>query len=120
MPGSTGYASRSRVSLAALCPGELPEKRGGDDAETRVLAGLAAVVVLLPLAARPADTPRSAPIGLDDLAGSVSCRTRSARRRALVVYTVDTVDVEKDKRDTDVWMTPGRAAARAPHLEQGR
>ena len=69
-----------------------------------------AVAIAMALAAWPATTGvvaqiQKRPINLDDLA---KLRTvgdpRVSPDGTWVAYTVGTVDVEKDKRDTDLWM----------------
>jgi dipeptidyl aminopeptidase/acylaminoacyl peptidase len=69
------------------------------------LVGLIVLARLLHLA-RAQAVSQKRPLGLDDLA-----RVRSVNDPQLspdgkwVAYTVGTIDVDKDKRDTDVWMT---------------
>jgi len=68
-------------------------------------ARLAVAVVVL-LSAAPLAQTSKRPIALDDLA---KLRTvgdpQVSPDGKWVAYTVETVDVEKDKRDTDLWMT---------------
>src|SRR6266508_4415793 len=69
-----------------------------------------AVAIAIALAAWPATTGvvaqiQKRPINLDDLAKLKTVGDpRVSPDGTWVAYTVGTVDVEKDKRDTDLWM----------------
>ncbi len=67
------------------------------------LAALVATIVLSPGSASPQGTKRA--IGLDDLAAIRSVGDPQVSPEGKwVVYTVGTVDAEKDRRDTDLYM----------------
>jgi dipeptidyl aminopeptidase/acylaminoacyl peptidase len=72
----------------------------------RSLAAWIAFIIILSLAAGPAAAQTSKrPIGLDDLAKLKSVGDPQVSPDGKwVAYTVGTVDAEKDKRDTDLWM----------------
>ena len=73
--------------------------------QTRTLRPIGAVILVGAFAASPGAQSSKRAIGLDDLAKLRAVSdTQVSPDGKWVAYTVDTVNVEKDEHDTDLWM----------------